>query len=176
MLRLLLLPFLIIALYESGPSYTSFAFFIFIAVTDYLDGLLARLWRVESEFGAFLDPAADKFLVCMVLIVLAVQNQSALFSYCAMIIIGRELLMSMLREWCAKCGAANIVSVDQIGKAKTAFQLIALSLLLLPGSFTYTSGLVCLFIATVLTLLSLGNYIAKFAQAMMSPKVSINKN
>ena len=123
-----------------------------------------------------MDPAADKFLVCMVLIVLAIQNQSALFSGCAMIVIGRELLMSMLREWCAKNNAGNIVSVDRVGKAKTAFQLLALSLLLLPCSLTYVPGLVCLTLATGLTLLSLANYVTKLVQALMAKKLSINAN
>lgn len=176
LLRIALLPCLIFTIYEWGPSYRSFLFFSIIAVTDYLDGHLARKWKVESDFGAFMDPAADKFLVCMVLIVLAIQNQSALLSGCAMIVIGRELLMSMLREWCAKNNAGNIVSVDRVGKAKTAFQLLALSLLLLPCSLTYVPGLVCLTIATGLTLLSLANYVTKLVQALMAKKLSVNAN
>lgn len=170
LLRFVLLPFLIFALYESGPSYQSSVFFIVIALTDYLDGQLARLWNVETAFGAFLDPAADKFLVCMVLIVLAIQFQSAFFSVCTMIIVGRELLMSMLREWCAKNGVAHVVLVDRIGKVKTAVQLLALSLLLLPWAFTYTPGLFCLGIATGLTLLSLVNYLTKLIPALTTHK------
>ncbi len=102
--------------------------FIIVALTDWADGWLARRLNQTSSFGAFLDPVADKFLVCAsLLILLQLGRVNALV---ALIIIGREIAISALREWMAQIGASRSVAVHMLGKAKTAVQMAAIVLLL----------------------------------------------
>ena len=97
--------------------------FVVFALTDWLDGWLARKLNQTSAFGAFLDPVADKFLVCATLLVLVHLQRTDVFV--ALIIIGREIAISALREWMAKIGAARSVAVHMLGKLKTTFQMVA---------------------------------------------------
>src|SRR4030095_10828112 len=105
--------------------------FVVFAATDWLDGYLARRLNQASAFGAFLDPVADKFLVCASLLVLVHLNRADVFV--ALIIIGRELAISALREWMAQIGAGRSVAVHMIGKVKTVVQMVAIPFLLFDG-------------------------------------------
>jgi CDP-diacylglycerol--glycerol-3-phosphate 3-phosphatidyltransferase len=107
------------------------AMFIVFALTDWLDGFLARRLNQTSAFGAFLDPVADKFLVCASLLVLVHLKRTDVFV--ALIIIGREIAISALREWMAQIGAAKSVAVHMLGKVKTTVQMIAIPFLLYDG-------------------------------------------
>lgn len=104
------------------------ALFVGAAITDWLDGWLARRWGQTSAFGAFLDPVADKLIVCVALVMLVYLNR--VDPIVAAIIIGRELTISALREWMAQMGARASVAVHSIGKFKTAAQLVSIPLLL----------------------------------------------
>lgn len=105
--------------------------FVLFAATDWLDGYLARKLNQTSAFGAFLDPVADKFLVCASLLVLVHLNRADVFV--GLIIIGREIAISALREWMAQIGAAKSVAVHMIGKLKTVGQMVAIPFLLYDG-------------------------------------------
>jgi cardiolipin synthase len=105
--------------------------FIVFAWTDWLDGYLARKLNQTSAFGAFLDPVADKILVCACVLVLVHLKRADVFV--ALIIIGREIAISALREWMAQIGAAKSVAVHMVGKLKTVVQMIAIPLLLFDG-------------------------------------------
>jgi CDP-diacylglycerol--glycerol-3-phosphate 3-phosphatidyltransferase len=135
--------------------------FILAAITDWFDGYLARSLNQTSAFGAFLDPVADKLMVAAALIVLVELGQVAAFI--AFIIIGREIAISALREWMAQIGASKSVAVSMLGKVKTAFQMIAIPLLLyqepLFGWSTHAMGAWLILLATVLTLWSMVYYL-----------------
>ncbi len=105
--------------------------FVVFAATDWLDGYLARKLNQTSAFGAFLDPVADKFLVCASLLVLVHLQRADVFV--ALIIIGREIAISALREWMAQIGASKSVAVHMIGKLKTTVQMVAIPFLLYDG-------------------------------------------
>ncbi|RZL92936.1 MAG: CDP-diacylglycerol--glycerol-3-phosphate 3-phosphatidyltransferase [Variovorax sp.] len=138
--------------------------FIVFAATDWLDGFLARRLNQTSAFGAFLDPVADKFLVCASLLVLVHLNRADVFV--ALIIIGREIAISALREWMAQIGAAKSVAVHMIGKVKTVVQMVAIPFLLFNGKLfgvidTGVWGQWLIWISAVLTVWSMGYYLQK---------------
>ena len=135
--------------------------FILISASDFLDGLLARKLNQTSEFGAFLDPVADKLLVCVALVLLTDYYYSWFITIPAIIIISREILVSALREWMSEVGKRANVAVSWIGKSKTFMQMLAILFLLLQQPllfFSYSqiniAGKVLLFTATILTLWS----------------------
>ena len=138
--------------------------FVLFAITDWLDGFLARKLNQTSAFGAFLDPVADKFLVCAsILILLDLDRVSALVAF---IIIGRESAISALREWMAKIGASGNVAVHMLGKLKTATQMGAIVFLLLDadvfGLFhSLEVGTWLIYIACALTIWSMIYYLQK---------------
>jgi cardiolipin synthase len=111
-----------------GRNLAATLIFVVAAITDWLDGYLARRWHQTSAFGAFLDPVADKLMVAAALIVLV--QLGRLDAVLAMIIIGREITISALREWMARIGAHKSVAVSMIGKIKTSAQMIAIPMLL----------------------------------------------
>jgi CDP-diacylglycerol--glycerol-3-phosphate 3-phosphatidyltransferase len=113
--------------------------FVVFAATDWLDGYLARKLNQTSSFGAFLDPVADKFLVCASLLVLVHLQRADVFV--ALIIIGREIAISALREWMAQIGASKSVAVHMIGKVKTTVQMIAIPFLLYDGRVGHLADL-----------------------------------
>ena len=132
--------------------------FIVFAATDWLDGYLARKLNQTSSFGAFLDPVADKFLVCASLLVLVHLQRADVFV--ALIIIGREIAISALREWMAQIGASKSVAVHMLGKLKTTAQMVAIPFLLYDGMLfgvmdTGIWGHVLIWIAAVLTVWSM---------------------
>jgi CDP-diacylglycerol--glycerol-3-phosphate 3-phosphatidyltransferase len=165
LIRIILIPVLVIVFYMPGQwTYQlSAAIFGLAALTDLLDGYLARRWNQTSPFGAFLDPVADKLMVAVALVLLVQDNPAPLFAIPAAIIIGREIAISALREWMAEIGARTKVAVSIVGKLKTTLQMIAILLLLykIPlGAFpTHTVGLVLLYIAATLTLWSMVVYL-----------------
>ena len=137
--------------------------FIIAAITDLLDGFLARKLRQTSRLGEFLDPVADKLMVAVVLVLLVERNPGILLTLAAAVIIGREIAVSALREWMAELGARSRVAVSIYGKIKTIAQMTALPLLIyhdsLYGVPVYSLGLVLLYIAVVLTLVSMCQYL-----------------
>ena len=138
--------------------------FVVFAATDWLDGFLARKLNQTSAFGAFLDPVADKFLVCASLLVLVHMNRADVFV--ALIIIGREIAISALREWMAQIGASRSVAVHMIGKLKTVMQMVAIPFLLYNGVLfgvidTGRWGVWLIWIAAVLTVWSMVYYLHK---------------
>jgi CDP-diacylglycerol--glycerol-3-phosphate 3-phosphatidyltransferase len=137
--------------------------FMVFAATDWLDGFLARKLNQASAFGAFLDPVADKFLVCASLLVLVHLGRTDVFV--ALIIIGREIDISALREWMAQIGASKSVAVHMIGKLKTTAQMVAIPFLLYDGRVlgidTGLWGMVLIWVAAVLTVWSMVYYLQK---------------
>ena len=138
--------------------------FIVFAATDWLDGYLARKLNQTSSFGAFLDPVADKFLVCAALLVLVHLQRADVFV--ALIIIGREIAISALREWMAQIGASKSVAVHMIGKIKTSVQMVAIPFLLYDGLLfgvvdTHVWGTWLIWISAVLTVWSMVYYLQK---------------
>ena len=132
--------------------------FIVFALTDWADGYLARRLNMTSSFGAFLDPVADKVLVCAALLVLVEIDRVQ--SLVALVIIGREIAISALREWMAQIGASRSVAVHMLGKIKTVVQMVAIPFLLYHGVLfgiidTQLWGTVLIYIAAVLTIWSM---------------------
>ena len=138
--------------------------FVVFALTDWADGYLARKLNQTSSFGAFLDPVADKFLVCASLLVLVHLDRADVFV--ALIIIGREIAISALREWMAQIGASRSVAVHMLGKVKTTVQMVAIPFLLYDGALfglvdTRIWGSVLIWIAAVLTVWSMVYYLKR---------------
>jgi CDP-diacylglycerol--glycerol-3-phosphate 3-phosphatidyltransferase len=138
--------------------------FIVFALTDWLDGWLARRLNQTSAFGAFLDPVADKFLVCASLLVLVKLDRVDVLV--ALVIIGREIAISSLREWMAQIGASRSVAVHMLGKLKTATQMTAIPFLLYDGALfgvidTRLWGTALIIVATVLTIWSMVYYLQR---------------
>ena len=138
--------------------------FVVFAATDWLDGYLARKLNQTSSFGAFLDPVADKFLVCASLLVLVHLQRADVFV--ALIIIGREIAISALREWMAQIGASKSVAVHMIGKVKTTVQMVAIPFLLYDGRLfgvidTGVWGTWLIWASAVLTVWSMVYYLQK---------------
>ncbi len=138
--------------------------FVVIALTDWLDGYLARKLNQTSAFGAFLDPVADKILVCAALLVLL--ELGRVNALVALVIVGREIAISALREWMAQIGASGSVAVHMVGKLKTMAQMIAIPFLLFDGTLfgmisTRLWGTVLMLAAVVLTIWSMVYYLQK---------------
>ena len=153
------LPVDIISLHHQHQA--SALIFALAAVTDWLDGYLARALNQTSAFGAFLDPVADKLMVAAALIFLVyLGHVNVVITF---IIIGREIAISALREWMAQLGQSKGIAVSMLGKTKTTFQMIAIFLLLynepLLGLPTYEIGTVLIYLAAILTLWSMVYYL-----------------
>jgi cardiolipin synthase len=166
-LRIVMIPLMIAVFYvpeswlhDIGRNLAATLIFVAAAVTDWLDGYLARRWNQTSAFGAFLDPVADKLVVAAALIMLV--QLGRLDAILAAIIIGREITISALREWMAQIGAHKSVAVSLIGKIKTVAQMVAIPLLLyhspIHGFDVQNLGTWLIYIAAVLTLWSMGYY------------------
>ncbi|WP_180127326.1 CDP-diacylglycerol--glycerol-3-phosphate 3-phosphatidyltransferase [Rhodoferax sp. BLA1] len=138
--------------------------FVVFAATDWLDGFLARKLNQVSAFGAFLDPVADKFLVCACVLVLVHLGRADVFV--GLIIIGREIAISALREWMAQIGASRSVAVHMIGKLKTTAQMVAIPFLLYDGLLfglidTHLWGVWLIWLAAIMTVWSMVYYLQK---------------
>ncbi len=172
MLRLVLIPLFVIAYYWPRPwgRELATALFILAAITDWLDGYLARKLEQHSHFGAFLDPVADKLMIAAALVmlvsdpnVLAHVYDVRLFEVVVIVILGREITVSALREWMAEVGKRSHVAVSLIGKIKTSSQMLAIPFLLWHhkiGSIpVFQIGEVLLYLAAALTLWSMAVYL-----------------
>jgi len=165
LMRIALMPVLVLFFYlpYTWSSLVAAGIFILAAITDWLDGYLARRMGLISSFGAFLDPVADKLMVATALVLLVSRNPAVLFTLSAAIIIGREIAISSLREWMSEMGMLGHVKVSGLGKLKTIFQMTAISFLLfeqnllgIPISFI---GLILLYLSAALTLWSMWVYL-----------------
>ena len=167
--RMIAIP-LIIAIYYIFPESAGWrdilatGVFILAAVTDWFDGYLARKLNQTSAFGAFLDPVADKLLVCASLLILL--ELSRVNAFIVLIIIGREIGVSALREWMARIGASGSVAVHMVGKVKTVVQMVAIPFLLLNRQvFNYVDtalwGSLLIYLAALLTIVSMIYYLRK---------------
>lgn len=166
-LRIILIPLFVGIFYfekswvsASNQNLVATVIFTAAAITDWLDGWLARKLNQTSAFGAFLDPVADKLMVAAALIVLVqIERVDAII---ALIIIGREITVSALREWMAKIGKAKSVAVSFLGKIKTVSQMIAIPLLLyhdrIGAMDPQRIGTWLIYIAALLTLISMAYY------------------
>ena len=165
LLRIGLIPLFVVVFYLpfSWAYPTSAMIFALAALTDWLDGFLARRLNQTSAFGAFLDPVADKLMVVVALVMLVDVHGSLLLVIPAVIIIVREIAISALREWMAAIGQAKTVAVSMIGKVKTALQMIALLFLLYHWPFlglpTHALGMLLIYVAAGLTLWSMVLYL-----------------
>jgi cardiolipin synthase (CMP-forming) len=145
-----------------GKNWLAMTIFALAAITDWADGYFARKWGQTSAFGAFLDPVADKLMVAAALILLVWLDRAE--AWLAIIIIGREIAISALREWMAQLGQSKSVAVAFIGKVKTGAQITAIIALLLyqpviPGLSTIWLGTIALWVAAILTLWSMYYYL-----------------
>ena len=164
-LRIILIPVLVVVFYLPYPWTGLVAAIIFTlaAITDWIDGYLARRLNQSTAFGAFLDPVADKLMVAVALVLLLERYPHAWFTIPAMIIIGREIVISALREWMAEIGKRTSVAVSYVGKFKTTAQMIAIIVLLAQTSVVDPTmqliGFVALYLAASLTLWSMLIYL-----------------
>lgn len=164
LLRVLLIPVFILLFYLPFEwSYlAASAVFAVASLTDWLDGYLARRWEQSTPFGAFLDPVADKLMVAVALVMLVEEHASFWLTLPAVIIIGREIVVSALREWMAELGARAQVAVSNLGKWKTTAQMVALVILIANPpqvSVFVVLGYLLLIVAAVLTLWSMAQYL-----------------
>jgi CDP-diacylglycerol---glycerol-3-phosphate 3-phosphatidyltransferase len=165
-MRIMLIPVLMVVFYLPFKNHllVAAAIFAFAAITDWVDGYLARKLGQMTAFGAFLDPVADKLMVSVALVLLVERHDTLLFTLAACVIIGREIVISALREWMAELGKRTSVAVSYVGKVKTAFQMIAIVGLLAIDPNTDESWLLALsylmlYSAAVLTLWSMFIYL-----------------
>ena len=170
--RIFLIPVLVVVYFWSSKYRAELVTGVFVlaAITDWLDGYLARKMNATSKLGAFLDPVADKLIVSSALVLL-VSDLTILdrvihplpFAVAVCIIIGREIVISALREWMAELGERGVVSVGILGKVKTVFQMVSIALLLygspILGIPVFLLGEIALYIAAVLTLWSMWSYL-----------------
>jgi len=171
LLRIVLIPLIVGVFYfpdhwlsEEGKNTAATAIFIVAAVTDWLDGYLARKLNQMSAFGAFFDPVADKLVVVGALIVLLTLGRVDMVV--GLIIIGREIAISALREWMAQLGQARSVAVAFVGKLKTVLQMVAIPLLLYEDPLfgiieCHALGTVLIYVAAILTVVSMLYYLRR---------------
>lgn len=175
-LRIALIPVLVLVFYLPYPWARAVCAGIFAlaAVTDWLDGMLARWLRQMSAFGAFLDPVADKLMVAVALVLLVQADPQPWITIPAAIIIGREIVISALREWMAELGQRQRVAVRAVGKLKTILQMIAIVCMLYDEPVaqripTYEVGFALLLAAAFLTLWSMFVYLRAAWPMLMAP-------
>ena len=166
--RILAIPLIVGVFYldvePTSQNLIATVLFVVVALTDWADGYLARRLNQTSSFGAFLDPVADKILVCAALLVLV--HLGRLHTMIALVIIGREIAISALREWMAQIGASRSVAVHMLGKLKTTVQMVAIPFLLFHGRLfglidTQRWGTVLIVVAATLTIWSMVYYLQK---------------
>ncbi len=163
--RIALIPvFVLVFVLPFHWSYLASAvIFVLASVTDWLDGYLARRLDQSTSFGAFLDPVADKLMVVIALVLLVTQQNSVWFTVPALVVVGREILVSALREWMAEIGKRTSVAVSYLGKVKTFLQMIAIIVLLAvdpdSGGHYLALGYLMFYIAVLLTMWSAVRYV-----------------
>ncbi len=182
LLRIALIPVFIVIFYLPWvyADQVCAAIFALAAVTDWLDGYLARRLRQMSAFGAFLDPVADKLMVATALILVVQADPTPALAIPAIIIVGREVSISALREWMAEMGERALVAVTVIAKFKTATQMVAILMLIYRDPIwempVYTIGYVLLYVAAVLTVWSMLVYIKAAWPSMNDPATDQKMN
>ena len=163
--RIVAVPLVVALFYWAHPWSNPLAAIVFIAaaITDSLDGYLARRMGITTPMGEFLDPVADKLMVATALVLLVGHDTRPLIVITAVVIIGREITVSALREWMAHLGARAKVAVSGMGKVKTIMQMTGLSMMMfrtdLFGLPVYELGVILLVVAAVLTLWSMVSYL-----------------
>jgi CDP-diacylglycerol--glycerol-3-phosphate 3-phosphatidyltransferase len=163
--RIALIPLFIVVFYLpfTWANEAACAIFVLAAVSDWVDGYLARSMQQESPFGAFLDPVADKLMVVVIIVLLVQANPSIYVALPSVIIIAREISVSALREWMAQLGSSTTVKVSFIGKAKTVAQMISLGLMIyaepLMGVPIFEIGFAIYYLAAILTIASMVIYL-----------------
>ncbi|WED42314.1 CDP-diacylglycerol--glycerol-3-phosphate 3-phosphatidyltransferase [Legionella cardiaca] len=175
LMRIVLIPVFIIAFYLpfDWSHGLAAAIFALASFTDWLDGYLARRLKQMSPFGAFLDPVADKLLVACSLLLLVGAREMDYITIPAIVIVGREIVISALREWMAEVGSRASVTVSYIGKIKTTVQMIALLLLLAfnpTQSWWGVLGFILLYLAAILTIWSMIIYLTIAWPQLMSKR------
>lgn len=164
--RICLIPLFVVIFYL--PFSWSFPcaalIFTLAAITDWLDGYIARKYDQATPFGAFLDPVADKLMVAVALVLLVEVHATPWFAVPAVVIVGREIVISALREWMAELGKRNSIAVSYIGKIKTTAQMLSIIILLgsagmAEANVFQLAGYVLLYLAAVLTLWSMVLYL-----------------
>jgi CDP-diacylglycerol--glycerol-3-phosphate 3-phosphatidyltransferase len=183
LLRIALIPAFIAAYYWTHPSAHMLAtgLFVLAALTDMLDGYLARKWQQTSPFGAFLDPVADKLMVAAALVMLVADPRVQahvldirLFGVVVLVIVGREITVSALREWMSEVGKRSHVAVSILGKLKTISQMVAIPFLLwqkpLWGLPIFRIGEILLYVAAALTLWSMLMYLKAAWPNLIAPR------
>ncbi len=165
-LRIALIPILVVMFYlpMRWAHIVTAAIFLIASITDWLDGFLARHLHQTSRLGAFLDPVADKLIIVTALLLIVAESNFPFLAIPTAVIVGREIVISALREWMAEVGKRTSVAVSFIGKVKTFIQMLAIFLLLLgrPDSgypMIGLAGYIMLYIATALTLWSMCYYL-----------------
>ncbi len=162
LMRIVLIPLFVVVFYLpfKWAHFASMAIFSIAAITDWADGYVARKYNQSTPFGAFLDPVADKLMVAIALLLLVtIHHDSAWFAVAASVIVGREIIISALREWMASLGKRASVAVSYIGKVKTTLQMTAIIVLLADIPLFYPLGYVALAGAAALTLWSMVIYL-----------------
>ncbi|MBH78926.1 MAG: CDP-diacylglycerol--glycerol-3-phosphate 3-phosphatidyltransferase [Gammaproteobacteria bacterium] len=171
--RILLIPVFVIvyAVPGEGTYLIAATLFALAAFTDWLDGYLARRMNQTTAFGAFLDPVADKLIVVTALVILIGHHHTLWLTLPGLVIIGREIAISALREWMAEMNRRGIITVSWLGRVKTTFQMVAVVVLLAnPPAFDrpwVLIGYVLLYVAAVMTLLSMVIYLRAAWPAFM---------
>jgi len=163
--RIALLPLFVLVFYLpfSWANVVATIIFAVASFSDWVDGYLARSMQLESSFGAFLDPVADKLMVVVVIVLLVEANPSIFVALPSIVIVAREISISALREWMAQLGASTTVKVSFIGKTKTVAQMLALGFMIfsepLAGIPIFQIGLAIYYLAAILTLASMIIYL-----------------
>lgn len=164
--RIIMVPILVLVFYWPFENHQLVAAGVFAlaAATDWFDGYLARKLDLMTEFGAFLDPVADKLMVAVALVLLVEQHDTILFTLAACVIVGREIVISALREWMAELGERTSVAVSFVGKIKTFVQMGAITCLLaldpqVSADWMLAIAYTMLYAAAVLTLYSMAVYL-----------------
>ncbi|MDO6708671.1 CDP-diacylglycerol--glycerol-3-phosphate 3-phosphatidyltransferase [Photobacterium sp. 1_MG-2023] len=170
--RLVLIPFFVITFYlpYAWSPFATALIFTIAGITDWFDGYLARKLNQASRFGAFIDPVADKVMVAAALVLVTEHYHSVWVTIPAMTMIGREIIISALREWMAELGKRSSIAVSWVGKVKTASQMFALVMLLWhPNELLETIGFISLYIATILTYWSMYLYLKAAKGDLLHP-------
>ena len=163
--RIALIPLFVVVFYLpfSWVNIAGSAIFFVACVSDWVDGYLARSMQLESQFGAFLDPVADKLMVVVIIVLLVQANPSIYVALPSVVIVAREISISALREWMAQIGSSATVKVSFIGKIKTMAQMFALGFMIFSDPFLglpiFEIGLVIYYLAAILTIVSMVVYL-----------------
>ncbi|PSW21244.1 CDP-diacylglycerol--glycerol-3-phosphate 3-phosphatidyltransferase [Photobacterium sanctipauli] len=172
-IRLLLIPVFVVTFYlpYSWSAFATALIFLIAGITDWFDGYLARKLNQTTRFGAFIDPVADKVMVATALVLVVEHYHSVWVTIPAITMIGREIIISALREWMAELGKRSNVAVSWVGKVKTASQVVALILLLWhPVPWVTWLGYASLYVATVLTYWSMYIYLRAAKDDLLNPE------